>query len=502
MQAKTISTDTNQVKQGRTGIYFLSGLGIIVLGLSAAIVVVSKEFTYGRRADLEPFIWQYIGLAMAMGAALLAYFVLVQRLSSGRGVLAFVFLIGFLARLMMFMSTPVLEDDWHRYLWDGASVANGIDPYKFAPAEATPINLLGEQLGWSDDDDLARLQELTEEDFTVYARVNYPYYKTIYPPVAQGAFGLAHKIAPFSLNGWRGVLLGVDVLSFGLLVWALGLFARSPLWAGLYWWNPVVILEVFNAGHMDGLIVPFLIGALALARLGRLGFAVMALAGAAAVKLWPVLLAPVLVRKYMFDIKRLVPLAMLFCGVALLLLWPQLRYVFDDPDQGLVAYSEAWRRHAFVYSVLVEGPFRWFADPASAARRFVLLSVAGGALWLAWASQNERDARHAGSNGMDRMAAGMLAVTALLLFLSPTGYPWYQVWLAGLIPFAPRLGFVALTVMAPIYYVRFILGDESPVYQWLWVPVAFGVPLVLLLIPERTFAKIYRRLAHGRAREA
>jgi hypothetical protein len=467
----------------RSGLYSLVGLGVLVLSLNGAIVYISGEFEYARW-DITPFIWQYIALASGLGVLLLVFLGLVGRVRATPKALAVIFIVGLAARAMMFVSTPVLEDDWHRYLWDGASVANGIDPYKFAPAQAAPVNRLGEEIPWSDDPELLRLQELTEEDFTVFWRVNYPFFKTIYPPIAQAGFGLAHFISPYNLNGWRTVLLLVDLISFALIVWVLGLYGRSYLWAGLYWWNPVVLLEVFNAGHMDTLIVPFLVGALGLARLGKYGFAVTALAAAAAVKLWPALLAPMLVRKYMFDFKRLMLLAGLFCIVALVLLWPQLRYVFSDPDQGLVAYSEAWRRHAFLYSVLVEGPFRWFGDPVSTARGFVLLCVAGGALWFAYRSPYQGRLAEE-----ERMSAGFLAVTALLLFLSPTGYPWYQVWLAGLIPFAPRLGYVVLTIMAPIYYIRFILGDQDPVYQWIWVPLAFGVPLLLLLVPR----SIYRR---------
>lgn len=470
----------------RTGLYILSGLGVIMLGISALIVSISQEFLYARW-DIYPELWQYITLAAMLGVILFAFWALAGRLKPSAAALIIIFGIGLLARLMMFATNPVLEDDWHRYLWDGASVANGVDPYKYAPAEANSINRLGEQQAWSDDPDLHRLQELTLEDPKVYIRVNYPYFKTIYPPIAQAAFGLAHLIAPFSLNGWRGVLLGVDIISFGLILWVLGLFGRSRLWVGLYWWNPVVLLEVFNAGHMDGLLVPFLVGALGLARQERYGFAVTALAGAAAVKLWPILLAPLLVRKYMFDLKRLIPLALLFCVVAFCLLWPQLRYVLTDPDQGLVAYSEAWRRHSFLYSVLVDGPFMAFGDPITAARSFVLVCISVGALWLAWRySGGQSDA------GEDsQMAAGLLAITALLLFLSPTGYPWYQVWLAGLIPFAPRLGYVVLTIMAPIYYIRFVFGDGDLIYQWGWVPVAFGLPLVLLLVPRDYYRRIH-----------
>ncbi len=469
---------------GRAGLYLLSGLGFLMLLLSGVITYVSQAFEYARW-DIIPQLWIYIALAALMGLVLLGFWALVGRLKPSAAMLTVIFTAGVIARLMMFASNPVMEDDWHRYLWDGASVVNGVDPYQYAPAEAALSNALGEIVPLSDNPDLRKLQELSEEEQLIYSRINYPYLKTIYPPVAEGAFGLAHSVAPFSLNGWRGVLLAVDLISFCLIIWVLGLFGRSYLWVGLYWWNPVVLLEVFNSGHMDGLIVPFLVAALGLVKQDRHGFAVTALAGAAAVKLWPILLAPLLVRKYMFDLRRLIPLAMLFCVVAFALLWPQLRYVFNDPDQGLVAYSEGWRRHAFLYSIFVEGPFSGFSDPVKMSRLFVLAAVSVGALWLAW--RNAGDASNA--KGESQMAAGMLAVTALLVFLSPTGYPWYQVWLAGLIPFAPRLGFLVLTMTAPIYYTRFILGDENLIYQWGWVAFAFGLPLILLLVPEKYWQK-------------
>ena len=473
--------------KGRAGLYILSGLGVLLLVLSGAIAYLSQAFQYARW-DIFPELWIYISLASVMGGVLLGFWALARRLKPSAAALMLIFAVGLIARLMMFTSNPVMEDDWHRYLWDGASVANGVDPYQFAPAEASPTDFFGEKQRLSDDPDLRQLQELTEENQTAYSRINYPYLKTIYPPVAEGTFGLAHIISPFSLNGWRGILLAVDLISFCLIIWALGLFERSYLWVGLYWWNPVILLEVFNSGHMDGLLVPFLVAALGLAKLDKLGFAVTALAGAAAVKLWPILLAPLLVRKYMFDPKRLIPLALLFCVIAFVLLWPQLRYVFTDPNQGLVAYSEGWRRHAFLYSILVEGPFSSFSDPVKSARLFVVITVSIGALWLAWRNSGGLSE----AKGESQMAAGLLAVTALLLFLSPTGYPWYQVWLAGLIPFAPRLGFLVLTMTAPIYYTRFILGDENLVYQWGWVSLAFGLPLILLLVPESFWRRFSR----------
>ena len=130
----------------RTGIYLLSGLGVFILGLCGFIVHISQEFHYARWEGLNYFIWQYILLAATLGGVLLAFFALAGRIKPSFAALGIVFAVGLLARLMMFASEPVLEDDWHRYLWDGASVASGVDPYKFAPAEATPVTLLGEQL--------------------------------------------------------------------------------------------------------------------------------------------------------------------------------------------------------------------------------------------------------------------------------------------------------------------------------------------------------------------
>jgi hypothetical protein len=475
--------------EGRTGAYALSGLGIFILLGYFAIVHVSSGFEYAQW-DIEPQTWTYIALAVMLGALCSILLWLVPRLRASRKTLGIIFLVGLLARLMMFASNPVLEDDWHRYLWDGASVASGVSPYAYAPAEATPLNRLGEHLGWSDDPELATLQELTEEDFTVYARINYPYFKTIYPPIAQAGFGLAHILAPFSLNGWRAVLLGVDLISFVLLCLAMKAYGRSVLWTGLYWWNPVMVLEMFNSGHMDGLIVPFLIAVLLLARQGRLKFALLALAGAAAVKFWPALLAPALVRRVMFKPVALIGYASLFCVVAGLLLWPQLQHVFGvipgqgvgviDADQGLVAYAEGWRRNAFLFTLLSDGALGWVDDDGTLARRIVMLVVGSGALLIAWLRPADPQS----------LPATCLAIIALLIFLSPTGYPWYQIWLAGLIPFAPRLGYLALMTTAPLYYTRFLLGDSDPVYQYIIVPVAFGVPLIILGLPylrERSF---------------
>ncbi|NQY38929.1 MAG: hypothetical protein HRT80_02415 [Henriciella sp.] len=70
------------------------------------------------------------------------------------------------------------------------------------------------------------MEKLAAEHSDLHERINYPYVATIYPPLTQAAFAVAHWIAPFDLNGWRTVLLVVDVLAFVLLITSLRAYER------------------------------------------------------------------------------------------------------------------------------------------------------------------------------------------------------------------------------------------------------------------------------------
>ncbi len=451
-------------------------LGAVAGGVIAAhlaLAMLSWWFPYGGDPRFAPT-HAYLALAAPAGAAIPALIVLLPRLGPSRARLLAVFAVGALLRLVLFASTPVLEDDWHRYAWDGAVLAEGVDPYAYAPADAAYSDPLGEPIPISDDPDLAKLQALADENYSHYLRINYPFIKTIYPPIAQAAFLLSHKIAPFDFTAWRLVLLAADLLAFGLLLAALTAFGRNPLWSALYWWNPVVVLQAFNAGHMDVLVVPFLIGAMLAAYRARPAMAGALIAGAAAVKLWPLILAPALARPFLSNPGALARLAL---GGALVvpLLAPQILTALDpietvDASTGLVAYSEGWRRNAFLFAVIADGFFGWMADPGGAARLFVAALVSVVAVVAALRSPKD------GSG----LPAAMALATGALLFLSPTGYPWYGIWLFAFLPFVPARGVALIAVTAPLYYTRFTLGDDHPLYVGLIVPFAFGLPLAVL----------------------
>jgi hypothetical protein len=142
----------------------------------------------------------------------------------------------------------------------------------------------------------------------VLERINHSDLRTIYPPVAQGVFALAHWIGPWKLTAWRGLILILDMVTIALLLALLRDLGRSPLWAALYWWNPIVLKELFNSAHMDAIIVPLILGALLLAIRKRPLAATACLTLAAGAKIWPLILLP-LVWRGLLDKPRKLALA-------------------------------------------------------------------------------------------------------------------------------------------------------------------------------------------------
>jgi len=439
-------------------------LSAIVVGLAA----LSFGFPYGVTIQETPLLF-YIGLALIAGG-LWSY--LPRQIgamhSSGPKIIG-VLLIGLVMRGAMFISLPVLEDDSYRYLWDGAVTAHAIDPYKYAPADASSPPLFNTVESDAAPTDLKKLQALATAQKDTHERINYPYIATIYPPLTQAAFAFAYSIDPFGLTGWRLTLLVADLVTFWLLIQVLKAYQRSPLWVSVYWWNPVVLLQGFGAGHMDLLVLPFLLGSLALARANRSTLSAISLAGAAAVKIWPILLLPVILRQHLRNPLKLGLITLTFAVSVLIMLLPQLIHVLR-PEAGLNAYASEWRTHAFLFSILEDVVFVGFEEPGSIARLCVaaLIVKFTGYVSLRYAANT------------DRFPILFAAVIACLIFLSPTGYPWYLIWLAPFVAFCPHPGLLSLFALTPLYWLRFQLGDDSFLHQWVIVPIAFGVPITLL----------------------
>ena len=459
---------------------------------SGLIAYGSAWFVYDREVDQMPIIQLTVGLV----AAGVIFFAFLPRLivdSSGSTpslnarLVLLVVLTGLAARLVMLTSEPILENDYYRYLWDGAVVAQGHNPYAYAPQDIMrqgPSGLLG---------------DLIEAGNKTLSRIGHKHLTSIYPPVAQGLFGLAYAVEPWSLTAWRSLLIAGDTATFFLLLKILDVLGRSRLWVALYWLNPLVIKEGFNSAHMEPLLMPLVLGFVFLASQRRNLAATVALGLAAGIKLWPALLAPLLWRSL---VTRPSILAVSVTTFTLMMgLWV-LPLILSSPleSAGLKAYAEGWRTNSALMPAL-EALANWglhaagMSDfsPARAARIGVALLLAGVALGLA---------RHRSEN-LDDMLRRVTIIVMSLVLLSPAQYPWYALWLAPLLVFWPSYPFLLLSATLPLYYLSFHLAarDAYTVFTDLVVWIIW-IPIWLMLVYDGAVQWLRARIPRLPVRQA
>jgi alpha-1,6-mannosyltransferase len=369
---------------------------------------------------------------------------------------------GLAARLVLFASEPILEDDCQRYLWDGAVTASGHNPYAVSPKDASKLSA-GDGLG-----------RLAREAATLVGHINHPDLRTVYPPVTQGAFALAYLLKPWSLLTWRSLLLACDLATLALIVALLQQYGRSPLWSALYWWNPVVVKELFNSAHMEAIVLPFVLAALLLAIRRRYVIAVVTLGFAAGAKIWPALLLPLVVRPLFSKWQELVLCVILFAAMMIIWATPILLHGFDA-ESGFAAYLSLWQTNSAHFPAFESGI-------AAALDVIGLVEIEAGllaritiAILLGGLALGASLKPLGGS--VDLLNRASLVVAGLVL-LVPAQYPWYYAWLIPFLAFRPWHGFIVLAATIPLYYASFHLSarDEAEIFQeivvWIiWVPV-------------------------------
>ncbi len=439
---------------------------------AACLTRASVAFGYETKVVDMPVLMLAAGL-VAAGAIFLAAMAWLLKGAGGNGrsspkrLIWMIFAAGLAARLVLMMSEPILEDDYQRYLWDGAVVTQGLNPYLKSPEDIRTGITEGP------------LQVLKEEAGPVFKRINHKDLTSIYPPLTQAAFALANTIAPFSLTAWRGILLAADMATFVLLLLCLDALGRSRLWSALYWWSPVLLKEIFNSAHFDVLIFPFLLGALLLASRRRPIAASAMLGLAAGIKLWPVLLLPLILRPGLNERRSLLLATGVFSAFMALWLWPYVSEGLGD-NAGLFAYAASWNKNGPVFSGLHGVIARSSAalglfDAGTvnlAARGIVAASVSAVAVAAAWRPIID----------FEDLAARALVIVAALVVCSPAVYPWYTLWLLPLLVMRPEPALLSLTVTIPIYYTYFhFAARETTALFHTYVMWLIWLPAIALL---------------------
>lgn len=432
-----------------------------------------------------------------------------------------------LFRLPLWWSQPIQEVDIYRYLWDGRVLQAGVNPYRYSPAQVDAA-LNGKAM----TPELATLAEILRRSpplRDIFARIEHRTVATIYPPLSQGVFTAAALLTPeraavmTQVRVLKGLLLLFDLLT---VVFIMGLLCNvgQPMVRVLaYAWCPLILKEFANTGHLDSIAVCFTTAALwwltcqrakegkgagnpPLSRpaLGAACLAATAWACAILAKLYPLVLAPVLIAygwrrwRWRLALPGALFLALLVAGYFALprhSAWPAAPTPeapavapYHSSFSGLGEFLRRWEMNDLLFSIVYENlrppapaPPWYVCVPASFRQQAqeslcavsrslgldsarlnlpflftqlfmatVLLSICLGLALRPWPQDGRQEL----------LRRGFLCL-AWLWFLSATQNPWYWSWALPFVVFASR-PWLLVSGLALVYYLRFWLIGHVP----------------------------------------
>jgi alpha-1,6-mannosyltransferase len=372
-------------------------------------------------------------IVIGLGASI-AYFVVLYALErmpensqAKRATLWIVLTGAILFRLTLLPLTPTLSDDPYRYHWDGQIQLAGQNPYIASP------------------DSLALGSRVTPTGHPLPAR-DMP---NIYPPLAELLFRAAARYLP-GVIAFKLPFFTADLLAVLLLAACLRRSSQRDFRLAIYAWNPLVIVEFAGTGHSDALAIAALLAAVLIIR-SRIGLSTMLLAASALLKVFPVTLFPVWLRKAGWPRSlRSWAWGLASGALAVACFWP-FRAALPHIPATLAYFTSHWRdNNASLFTLLriFSGHEDWAAGIGEGI-------VAGLALWAA-------------ARRLEPERAAYLIFGAILLF-TPNAYPWYFTWVIPFLCFFPNPAWLLLTILQFLSYS--VLIDYRILGQWHWSPL-------------------------------
>jgi Glycosyl transferase family 2 len=322
---------------------------------------------------------------------------------------------------ILLWSAPV-SDDVNRYLWEGQLVRDGGNPYS-APASDPR---------WENRHDAA------------WMAMNHRERTTAYPPGIQWIMAATTAVSP-SLGAFKWLAVAGDLVTLWLLLRLLR-FQSLPLrWAGLYAFNPIILISFTAEAHFDSLMTAALLAALLATRTqkwttwGWLGLAVQ-------IKLVVLVLVP------LFLTRRLLPSCWLW---VVMLILPSLPFF-----SGLLE---------LVGGVLRFGNSGVFNGP--------LVMLTGSAVlgWLVFAGCVVMVYINRW-RGLALVDACLWLLGALLV-CSPIVHFWYVAWLLPLVALRPSFAWTTLSLTLCGYFLAWWTlreqgwwGFGDGVTAMIWLP--------------------------------
>jgi len=351
-------------------------------------------------------------------------------------------LTGIAARILLLFVPGFTTHDVERYLWDGAVVINGLDPYVVAPNDAI----------------VSRLREHwpTPEEHAAYP--------TLYPPLALAMFALCALAGPvWGILCWK-ILVTLASIATLLVVADLLKRHQRTRHLALIALSPLMLLEVGIGAHLDAfsaLAVSSAIWGFAHARWWLVGTAI-GLGGC--IKLLPIVaLGPFLFA----NTNNQWPAMVGGASASVVLVYGSAMAAGFKPIGTLVLFFEKWRNGSPFNSL-----FEW-AWPAMSYTHFSLPIAVLLASYALYKSRKD-------------LQSGLLLMLVTPLLLSPVVFPWYLLVLVPLVTLRPSVFLLLWLTTVPFAYE--VLNKFASTGEWSpasWPLVAIGGGWIIGLLVDR-----------------
>jgi alpha-1,6-mannosyltransferase len=389
---------------------------LILIG--AAMICFTRQLT----AEYDHYTIGFSGVSssqMVLYLAALAIFLYKPR-NVDRYTFPIILAVAILCRLVALFPEPFLSSDVYRYAWDGVVQHAHINPYRYVPGDKA----------------LTFLREPNQDLFDNMNRRDYAH--TIYPPAAQMLFYCITFISPV-VTGMKMAMVLFEGLTMVGLVKLLRHFGKPREWTLLYAWFPMAIWEFSGSGHLDAMVIAFLVFAL-LFRYRRqpvltglfLGLAVLT-------KFYPLVLFPAMYRRGDWKMPATMAALAVVCYAPYLTAG---RLVFGFLGGYVQEEGMATGTRYFLLELAQHLPgLHGFPNNAYlvfAGGVFLALTV-----W-AWRTGCRDDSPRAAF-----LPPAFGFALALMLLFSPH-YPWYVAWLLPFFVLMPSL--TVLTYVGGLFY--------------------------------------------------
>ena len=390
----------------------LYGLGAILL---VALTICSRNFS---RIGEPSF---FIPLAVAGVAYLLAIRELFSTPEFPKRVIVFGLALSALWHFQFLRMPPGLDDDIHRYVWDGRVQRLGYNPYIVVPSDPA----------------LGSLH--TSETRSL----NNPEVPSPYPAGAQLFFRVVTSIheSTFAL---KVAFVVCDLAIVFVLLDVLRCTRQGEHWVLAYAWHPLLAIEVAGSGHVDIVaVLLLLVSAASLVRRWR-ALAAMSFGLAVAVKFLPIVLLPL-------YWKRVRMLDGALVAIVLGLLYVPFLNHGRISIGSLGAYVQRFRFNDPVFATL---------ERVAAPQLVAGLAVLVGFFTAIWMRSKSAE------GSLDAFAWPMAAS----LLCAPVVYPWYLLWLLPFIRSTSTMPLMIWTLsIIPTYYVWHLRTVGRPWVVPVWI---------------------------------